>query len=130
VCIRRYCALYGNRCHAQHPLVTMSTLVKYQAVQVNAFNAAAPTEGATIVTRTLSDPGPNEVQVKLLIAGVNPSGKQPAFYCCHQIRQPKVLFTFGLTRKLHSLVTYCCRCVQLDGRVPWLHHKLAWHPWL
>lgn len=43
-------------------------------MQVNAFNPAAPSEGASIVTRTLSDPEPNQVQVKLLIAGVNPSG--------------------------------------------------------
>lgn len=48
--------------------------MEYQAVQVNAFNSAAPTDGATIVTKTLTDPAANEVQVKLLLAGVNPSG--------------------------------------------------------
>lgn len=47
--------------------------MEFKAVQVNAFNAAAPTDGAAIVTRTLSEPGPQEVQVKLLLAGVNPS---------------------------------------------------------
>jgi NADPH:quinone reductase-like Zn-dependent oxidoreductase len=48
--------------------------MEYQAVQINAFNAAAPIEGAVLVTKTLSDPAPGEVQVKLLLAGVNPSG--------------------------------------------------------
>lgn len=48
--------------------------MEYQAVQINAFNAAAPTEGAVLVTKTLSDPAPGEVQVKLLLAGVHPSG--------------------------------------------------------
>lgn len=47
--------------------------MEYQAVQLNAFNAGAPCESAALVSRTLSDPAPNEVQVKLLLAGVNPS---------------------------------------------------------
>lgn len=48
--------------------------MEYNAVQCNEFDAAAPTAGCTVVTRTLSDPAANEVQVKLSLAGVNPSG--------------------------------------------------------
>ena len=47
--------------------------MEYQGVQLHTFNAAAPTEDAKIVKLTLNDPSPNEVQVKLLLAGVNPS---------------------------------------------------------
>ena len=48
---------------------------EFKAVQLSAFNAEAPTSGASVVSKTLSDPAANEVQVKLLLAGVNPSGE-------------------------------------------------------
>jgi hypothetical protein len=48
--------------------------MEYHAVQCNEFNAAAPTAGCTVITKVLIDPAANEVQVKLSLAGVNPSG--------------------------------------------------------
>lgn len=62
-------------CSAQLSSTSASNM-EYTAVQVNAFDAAAPTGSSTLVQRTLSDPGATEVQVKLLYAGVNPSGTQ------------------------------------------------------
>lgn len=49
--------------------------MEYHAIQCNEFNAAAPTAGCAVVTKTLTDPAANEVQVKLSLAGVNPSGE-------------------------------------------------------
>lgn len=52
-------------------MITMAA--SNQAVVVKAFDAAAPTSGASLQPQPVAAPGAGEVQVQLKYAGVNPS---------------------------------------------------------
>jgi NADPH:quinone reductase-like Zn-dependent oxidoreductase len=56
---------------AQFALITMAAT--NQAVVVKAFDAAAPTSGASLQPQPAAAPGAGEVQVQMKYAGVNPS---------------------------------------------------------
>lgn len=47
--------------------------MEYSAVEVVAFNPAAPLSGTKLAKRAVSEPGPGEVQVKMTLAPINPS---------------------------------------------------------
>eukprot|EP00878_Enallax_costatus_P001707 GHUV01001862.1.p1 GENE.GHUV01001862.1~~GHUV01001862.1.p1 ORF type:complete len:339 (+),score=112.89 GHUV01001862.1:212-1228(+) len=48
-------------------------MTEYDAVVVTSYNLESPGDAGKLVKKTTKDPGPNEVQVRMKYAGVNPS---------------------------------------------------------